>query len=378
MLLGLVAVLAFLAFAFAVWYRAALEAASEGPAAAASPPPSTQWAEAVIPNEAEIVADAVRIVEQMQLADASRLGGPVRRAMHAKCHAAMLAELRVLEGIPEQARAGIFREARSYRAWVRFSSGKMTPDNKPDARGIGVKVLGAPGPLLDGSVTGGPTQDFLLTDSPTNFSHDISQYLEIQKAAMQGPKGVLSIAQRYGLSELARILTYLATNVIPPMKSLAATTWWTGSPIALGRYAAKLSLRPQGPVEAAYHLLGPADFLRRDLVERLRRADVRFDLAVQFFVDETRTPINDGTIVWKGASSAPVKVAELILSRRDLESPRGRAEEAFGDSLSFTPWHGSQELRPLGGIMRVRRAVYAASARGRGYRPEPDGTETFG
>ena len=32
----------------------------------------------------------------------------------------------------------------------------------------------------------------------------------------------------------------------------------------------------------------------------------------------------------------------------------------FGENLSFTPWHSVADLRPLGGINRTRRKVYAA------------------
>ena len=36
------------------------------------------------------------------------------------------------------------------------------------------------------------------------------------------------------------------------------------------------------------------------------------------------------------------------------------AQRAFGENLSFTPWHSLPEHRPLGGINRARKIVYAA------------------
>ena len=38
----------------------------------------------------------------------------------------------------------------------------------------------------------------------------------------------------------------------------------------------------------------------------------------------------------------------------------GAAQQAFCENLSFTPWHSLPEHRPIGGIIRVRKAVYLA------------------
>ena len=44
---------------------------------------------------------------------------------------------------------------------------------------------------------------------------------------------------------------------------------------------------------------------------------------------------------------------------------------ALRENLIFTPWHGIAEHRPLGGINRLRRAVYDASASFRHIPKEP-------
>jgi hypothetical protein len=38
---------------------------------------------------------------------------------------------------------------------------------------------------------------------------------------------------------------------------------------------------------------------------------------------------------------------------------------AIDTGMAFSPWHGLEAHRPLGGIMRVRRPVYAALQRER-------------
>jgi hypothetical protein len=44
------------------------------------------------------------------------------------------------------------------------------------------------------------------------------------------------------------------------------------------------------------------------------------------------------------------------------------ASESLDDGLSFNPWHGLAEHRPLGSVNRVRRAAYESSATFRGER----------
>jgi hypothetical protein len=71
-------------------------------------------------------------------------------------------------------------------------------------------------------------------------------------------------------------------------------------------------------------------------------------------------PVEDPTIVWPEDRSPFVPVARLTLLRQDLDTPE---RHAFGEALSFTPWHGLDAHRPLGGINRVRRVVYDAISR---------------
>ena len=56
--------------------------------------------------------------------------------------------------------------------------------------------------------------------------------------------------------------------------------------------------------------------------------------------------------------------------------------QAFGEGLSYTPWHALPEHRPVGQVNEVRRKVYLASSderhRHRGApRAEPTGAESW-
>jgi hypothetical protein len=122
--------------------------------------------------------------------------------------------------------------------------------------------------------------------------------------------------------------------------------------------------------------------LRKDLADRLRAGDLSFDLLFQPFVDESKTPVEDASREWKEHDSPCVPVARLVIPRQDIDSAEGRAAEERVDRLAFSPWHTTDDFRPLGHINRARKAVYLASAAHRsGYRffeEEPLRNRLFG
>ena len=83
--------------------------------------------------------------------------------------------------------------------------------------------------------------------------------------------------------------------------------------------------------------------------------DAAFELCVQLQGDAAAMPVEDPTIAWSERSSPFVPVARLTIPKQAFDTPE---RKAFGENLSFTPWHGLDAHRPLGGINRVRRSVY--------------------
>jgi hypothetical protein len=71
------------------------------------------------------------------------------------------------------------------------------------------------------------------------------------------------------------------------------------------------------------------------------------------------TQIEDASVTWD-ASHAFRQLATLTIPPQDFETGE---RHSLCEGLFFTPWHGVAEHRPLGGINRLRRAVYEASAR---------------
>jgi hypothetical protein len=88
-------------------------------------------------------------------------------------------------------------------------------------------------------------------------------------------------------------------------------------------------------------------------------------------------PIEDPGVEWPQAMSPFRKLATIRIPAQQFDSP---GQHAFGENLSFTPWHALPEHRPLGGINRARKVVYQAISRFRHQangqvRSEPTGWE---
>lgn len=84
--------------------------------------PSTEWKERVGAGEQAKYEGYAERLRDLQRA-AAHGTGPANRALHAKGNCGALAELTVLPDLPEYARAGLFANPATYRAYVRYSNG---------------------------------------------------------------------------------------------------------------------------------------------------------------------------------------------------------------------------------------------------------------
>ena len=67
-------------------------------------------------------------------------------------------------------------------------------------------------------------------------------------------------------------------------------------------------------------------------------------------------PIEDASVIWDEAVSPFIPVARLTIENQDLSSDQAMSA---CEHLSFNPWQSLAEHRPLGGINRVRKRIYA-------------------
>src|SRR5262249_29179716 len=150
-------------------------------------------------------------------------------------------------------------------------------------------------------------------------------------------------------------------KLIRTVPSLAGETYFSGASIRFGPYAIKFQFRPSEVIKADRPKGKSPNHLHEELAQRLKTQAVKFDFVAQFFVNEKVTHIEDGNLVeWTEANSPIIKLAELIIEPRDLDSAESKSTFNFVDNLSFNPWHAISDHRPLGNVMRARRIAYEA------------------
>lgn len=338
-------------------------------------PPSTDWKEVVPAGEAEKFEGFAEQIHQLQLARAA--GRPARRALHAKTHGGLEAELTVLPDLPEHARVGLFAAPATYKAYVRYSNGASArqPDKTPDVRGIAIKLLGVPGPKIIPGLEAATTQDFLLIQLAATPFRDADEFVWFALAARSRATLLPRAIVRFGPVHTVRLVRRIVASLAKPVTSVATVRYHSALPLRFGPYAAKLALSPHATPAPGAERGSTRDFLGDEIAARLAAGPVTYDLQVQFFVDEQRTPIEDASREWKAADAPFVTLARLTLPRQDVASPRGRAIADRVEKLSFDPWHATEDFRPLGSMMRARNAAYRVSTKERGAAPEPEGAE---
>ena len=330
--------------------------------------PSTSWKETIAADENERFERHAAALRDLQRKRA--VGGTTHRALHAKQHAGVNAELEIHADLPEHARHGLFSRPGKHRGHVRFSNGAPAHqhDKKGDVRGLALKLLGVQGKkALGGDAT---TQDFLLIHSPATPFRTPDEFVAFVRAAATPATLLFRLIAAVGIVRAVQIVRDLASgSAARPVASLAETAFYSALPIRVGPYAARYALVPlQQPGEATIPGDLPGDYLGRDVAVRLRRGPLAWDMKLQFFEDEARTPIEDASVDW----DAPyVTVGRLTLPQQDVDGEEGKRTSELVERLPFDPWHALVEHTPLGAMMRARKHAYFASTQERKAAPDP-------
>lgn len=290
-------------------------------------------------------------------------GGSLRQ-FHPKMHGFLAAEFRVVADLPVRMRHGFLQPDRSYDAWIRFSNAntRVTDDHKADLRGMAIKLLNVSGEMLEVDEGMPQSQDILLVSYPTLMSPDVASFKKNIRAICGGFGSMLWFALNpTNWPALVRTLRSMQKT-----DNVLGLRYWSISPSRLGspdqavKYSAVPVMRPAsigrdplGVATAGRDSLGP-DFLRENMQEELRVRPFVFDFLVQFQEDAVSMPIENPCIEWK---SSWHKVAEITIPMQVFTTAE---RDQAGERASFSPWHCLPEHRPLGGISRARRKVYAA------------------
>jgi len=296
--------------------------------------------------------------------------GLALRDAHAGDNGCVRAIFRVDPDLDVSLRHGVFVPGREYQAWIRFSNGdsKAGSSRWPDARGMAIKLMGVDGQTMLPDQPG--TQDFILISEPAFFCDDLERYRRTLSDFLSDSRIVRWLSVRHLKGR--EIILAIKTNVRMITNPLVHQ-YWSMVPYRLGagdapnktavKYTAKPRLAPKLDFSdrlralwsSVMTYLTPGFSLKKEMNDTLARQEMCFDFYVQRFVDQHRTPIEDSTTEWKEDLSRLEHVAQIMIPRQDLMSPQ-RAR--FCEDLSFSPWHGLPEHRPLGLVNRVRKRAY--------------------
>jgi hypothetical protein len=294
-----------------------------------------------------------------------------KRDFHPKSTACVAGVVKVTPNLPEDLRQGVFATEASldgsglFKAAIRFSNGSpafrpdgtigLPPDAEPDARAMAVKILGVNGfPLLTSAslIPGQQTQDLMMTNHPVFFIRNIDSAIKFFPALLRG-------------QSLDALDAHEKQSLIAGRKKIDDIfneTYWSQSAYRFGPgKAAKFITRPLAcsslPLPPESIDRTNPDFLRSVAQKRLDKGTVCFGVFVQRQTDPIAMPTEDVTITWDETISIPVQVATITIpgGQNVLDHKR----HSFCESLSFNPWNGIKEHKPLGAIGRIRQTAYS-------------------
>lgn len=369
------------------------EAVGEGGAAVSSDEGlDTAVGEAKLPGEDESVEKAKAMVREMMVAKQRQMG-QAEPANHATLQGCMRAEFTVLDVKPELA-VGMFEAAGQYPAWVQFSnadgvmSGRKGADDRESVlRGVAIKVMGVRGPRIE-SGQAATTQDFLMNNRPYFYWKNINVMTELLGIVRQ--HGVLSKVgavtstlfhhtPRENIALIKAIKEGLANdksdkNVID---NQLTERYWSRLPVSFGAgQAIKYGMWPRACDDAPWdqvpndvagdptHPNVPSDlegrFLRAAAKKTMSERDVCFDFAVQRQTSPETMPVEDEGVRWTPEKSPYRVVARLRIPKQNFDRPD---RNEFCSHLTFAPFNGRAEHRPLGNLNRGRHEIEQLSSK---------------
>jgi len=320
-------------------------------------------------NEYLRIAQIVENGEQIVNNTRNKVGdGVYRRDAHAKTHGCARASFEVKPLFDGRLANGLFSHPGPYKAWIRFSSGDfgVNGDWKPDARGMAIKVLGVPGEKLLEGEKNATTQDFLMINNPVFFIRNVEEYVQLTTDQSQDLNFAYFFPGKNPFDWNMREFR-IGTQLLKFPRNLLATQFYSMSAYRLGtanfvKFSAKpVGCSKGGGVPSRWPGFG-SNTLREGLADQLKSGTYCFDFMVQLQLTgpDKYMPVEDTTVEWNESQSPYVPVARIEIKSQDIGQYVNEvtADLGFCENLSFSPWHALPEHEPVGGLNRVRKAVY--------------------
>lgn len=309
--------------------------------------------------------------------------GHANRSVHAKAHGLLRGQLTVLDNLAPELAQGAFAKPGSLAVVMRFSTnpGDILDDKVSTPRGLALKIVGVEGPRLPGS-EGQVTQDFVMQNAKAFTAATPKSFLTTLKMLAKttdkapGMKKALSAVLRGVESTIESMggesgtLKSLGGH---PQTHILGESFYSVVPFLYGPYYAKLAVVPVAPsltalTDQPVDLDDRPDGLRQAVSEYFDQQGGVWEVRIQLATDIDKMPIEDASVVWPEDLSPFVAVARIDVEPQAAWS--GDKVREIDDSMAFSPWHGLQAHRPLGGVMRVRKPAYEMSA---GFRAQHNG-----
>ena len=233
----------------------------------------------------------------------------------------------------------------------------MSPDSKPDARGMAIKLMGVEGDKIAPELKGAKTQDFIMTNTPAFFNRNIFDYADDMKylAKLERTKWFISLfPPRLHPKEFYRAIQTVSKKIDTPL----APQYFSMLPYRLGDTELKFSAKPCAGMSFPHDVdKSDNDYLTKVMQHQLEGEGACFDFMLQEKVAGADMPVDDATVIWKESRSAFVPVARIDIPPQNFT---GIEQQAFCENLSMNPWHGVGDWEPIGSLNRARRLVYNA------------------
>ena len=277
------------------------------------------------------------------------------KGQHPKQHACIPAKFTINPNLEQNLRIGVFRKAKTYNAWVRFSNSGKMDDRKKGVLGLAIKLID-----VDGN---GRVQDFLLINKPIFFASTVADYMDILKFQSGGLiSKLLGLFKISLLKSLRIVLCKISKKQVHPLSQ----KYWSAAPFKHGKkYRVKYILEPTTSVpktRAKSH-----NALSKFLVDKLNYDGAVFEFEFYLHVSDgtNNMPIYNWTKKWNEKVNRFHAATLTISGCTGLAQKLERNSREFGEKLSFSPGNCLPEHEPYGELNRIRMQVYAEVAKQR-------------
>jgi len=340
--------------------------------------PSVERPDADEAKTTEGLIATLRYINEKTFAD----GGHAIRSVHAKTHGILQGYLEVDTGLRGDLAQGLFAKPGRYPVVMRFSTipGDILDDSVSTPRALAIKVIGVEGERLEGS-EGDVTQDFVLNNGPAFGAPNPKRFLARLRLLArttnraQRLKKILSAVMRQ-VQKVIVVITGRPNSTVAtlgghPETHILGDTFYSQAPLRFDDFIAKISVAPKSPelkalTRSPLNVNGVPNGLREAVLDFFKKNGGVWEVRAQLCTDLEHMPIENAAVVWSEEVSPYQRIARITV-KPQLAWSEIRSS-VVDDGMSFTPWHGLAAHRPLGGIMRVRKAAYEAAKKFRAER----------